>query len=165
MTTTAATPRLDGAPTPFIGPPALVASLQAVLTDLIELNLQTKQAHWNVIGQNFRDLHLHLDEIVDLARAGSDTIAERMRAVGGTPDGRSATVVAQTRLPAYPPGEQHTTTVVRLVLGGATAAVSTMRAVHDVVDAADPSTADLLHALIVGLEKHTWMLAAQHEVN
>jgi DNA-binding ferritin-like protein len=34
----------------------------------------------------------------------------------------------------------------------------------DVVNAADPSTSDLLHALIVGLEKQMWMLAAQLEV-
>jgi Ferritin-like domain len=81
---------------------------------------------------------------------GSDTIAERMRALGATPDGRSATVAAMTRLPAYRHGEQHTTTVVRLVFGNATAAVATMRAIHDAVDAADPSTSDLLHALIVG---------------
>ena len=32
--------------------------------DLIELSLQGKQAHWNVDGHNFRDLHLQLDEIV-----------------------------------------------------------------------------------------------------
>jgi DNA-binding ferritin-like protein len=95
---------------------------------------------------------------------GSDTIAERMRALGATPDGRSATVAAMTRLPAYRHGEQHTTTVVRLVFGNATAAVATMRAIHDAVDAADPSTSDLLHALIVGLETQMSMLAAQLEV-
>jgi starvation-inducible DNA-binding protein len=79
------------------------------------LSLQGKQAHWNVVGQNFRGLHLQLDELVDHAREGSDTIAERMRALGLTPDGRSATFTATTTLPAYPHGEQHTTTVVRLV--------------------------------------------------
>ena len=38
----------------------------------------TMQAHWNVVGQNFSDLHLQLDELVDIVRVGSDTIAERM---------------------------------------------------------------------------------------
>ena len=69
-----------------------------------------------------------------------------------------------TRLPAYPHGAQHTTTVVRLVFGRAIAAVATMLAIHHAADAADPSTSDLLHALIVGLEKQVWMLAAQLEV-
>jgi hypothetical protein len=84
-----------------------------------------------------------------------------MRALGATPDGRSATVAAMTRLAAYRHGRQHTTTVVRLVFGGATAAVATRHAIHDAVEAADPSTSDPLHALIVGLEKRMWMLAAQ----
>jgi hypothetical protein len=52
----------------------LVQNLQRILVDLIELHLQGKQAHWTVVGTNFRDLHLQLDELVDFAREGSDTI-------------------------------------------------------------------------------------------
>jgi starvation-inducible DNA-binding protein len=33
--------------------------------------------------------------------------------------------------------------------------------VHASVDAEDPSTADLLHAVIDTLEKHAWMLGAE----
>ena len=73
----------------FQGSPALRESMQKVLVDLIELHLQGKQAHWNLLGSNFRDLHLQLDEIVDAAREFSDEIAERMRAVYLVPDGRS----------------------------------------------------------------------------
>ena len=43
--------------------------------------LQGKQADWNVVGTNFRDLHLQVDTIVDTAREASDTIAEGMRAL------------------------------------------------------------------------------------
>jgi starvation-inducible DNA-binding protein len=42
----------------------LRTNLQSVLVDLIALHLQGKQAHWNIVGPNFRDLHLQLDEIV-----------------------------------------------------------------------------------------------------
>src|SRR6516165_5803679 len=86
----------------------LSSSLQRVLVDLIELHLQGKQAHWNVVGTNFRDLHLQLDELVDAAREASDTIAERMRALDAVPDGRSDTVAATTSLPQFPAGEQNT---------------------------------------------------------
>jgi transposase len=65
----------------FDAPDSLAQDLQKVLVDLIELHLQGKQAHWNVVGTNFRDLHLQLDDIVDSAREASDTIAERMRAL------------------------------------------------------------------------------------
>ena len=52
----------------FEAPSGFAQSLQEVLVDLIELHLQGKQAHWNLIGTNFRDLHLQIDEIVDIAR-------------------------------------------------------------------------------------------------
>ena len=71
-------------------------NMQKVLVDLIELHLQGKQAHWSVVGKNFRDLHLQLDEIIDSAREFSDEVAERMRALRGMPDGRSEIVTMTT---------------------------------------------------------------------
>ncbi|MBB5161349.1 Dps family protein [Mycobacterium sp. AZCC_0083] len=154
--------RFDDQVREFDAPPSLPQNLQRVLVDLIELHLQGKQAHWNLIGTNFRDLHLQLDEIVDAAREASDTIAERMRALNAIPDGRSDTVTATTTLPAFPPAELNTTDVVDLVTTRIYATVDTIRTVHDDVDAADPSTADLLHNVIDGLEKAAWMLKSEN---
>ncbi|GAS93378.1 DNA-binding ferritin-like protein [Mycolicibacterium canariasense] len=140
----------------------LTAALQQVLVDMIELHLQGKQAHWNVVGTNFRDLHLQLDELVDFAREASDTIAERMRALDAVPDGRSDTVAATTTLPAFPPYERSTGDVVDLVVTRIYAAVATLRGVHDTVDAEDPSTADALHQLIDGLEKLAWLIKSEN---
>ena len=140
----------------------LSGNLQRVLVDLIELHLQGKQAHWNVVGTNFRDLHLQLDELVDFAREASDTIAERMRALDAVPDGRSDTVAASTTLPQFPAFEQSTTEVVDLITARIYATVDTLRAVHDEVDAEDPSTADILHALIDGLEKLAWLIKSEN---
>lgn len=140
----------------------LGSALQRVLVDLIELHLQGKQAHWNVVGTNFRDLHLQLDEVVDFAREASDTIAERMRALDAIPDGRSDTVAATTSLPEFPAFERSTEDVVDLITGRIYAAVDTLRTVHDTVDAADPSTADILHQLIEGLEKSAWLLKSEN---
>jgi starvation-inducible DNA-binding protein len=148
--------------TNFTASAALVAALQRVLVDLIELHLQGKQAHWNVVGTNFRDLHLQLDEVVDAAREASDTIAERMRALDAVADGRSDTVAATTSLPGYPAGEQNTTEVVDLITTRVYATVDTLRDVHDAVDAEDPSTADLLHQIIDSLEKLAWMIKSEN---
>jgi starvation-inducible DNA-binding protein len=155
---TASLRRFDDQVREFDAPPSLPQNLQRVLVDLIELHLQGKQAHWNLIGTNFRDLHLQLDEIVDAAREASDTIAERMRALNAVPDGRSDTVAAATTLPAFPPAELNTADVVDLVTIRIYATVDTIRTVHDDVDAADPSSADLLHTIIDALEKAAWML-------
>src|ERR1700742_1711701 len=159
---TSATRRNDADITAFEASPELAGNLQRVLVDLIELHLQGKQAHWNVVGTNFRDLHLQLDELVDFAREASDTIAERMRALDVVPDGRSDTVAASTSLPEFPAYERGTTEVVDLITGRAYAAVDTMRTVHDEVDAEDPSTADILHELIDGLEKLAWLIKSEN---
>lgn len=137
-------------------------NLQKVLVDLIELHLQGKQAHWSVVGKNFRDLHLQLDEIIDAAREFSDQVAERMRALHGMPDGRSETVVAQTTLPKYPGDEVDTATVVDLITERLEATVATMRGVHDEIDEEDPTSADILHAIIEKLEQFAWMVSAEN---
>jgi starvation-inducible DNA-binding protein len=146
----------------FHASPELATNLQRVLIDLIELHLQGKQAHWNVVGANFRDLHLQLDELVDFAREASDTVAERMRALDAVPDGRSDTVAASTSLPEFPAYEHSTGEVVDLIATRIYAAVDSIRAVHDDVDAEDPSTADVLHQLIDGLEKLAWLIKSEN---
>ena len=147
---------------PFDASPELAKSLQEVLVDLIELHVQGKQAHWNVVGKNFRDLHLQLDEIVEAARGFSDEIAERIRALGAVPDGRTDTVAATTTLPAYPEGLVDTATTVDLVAGRLRAATATARRVHDGVDAQDPTSADILHTIIERLEQFAWFVSSEN---
>ncbi|GAB3561228.1 Dps family protein [Spelaeicoccus albus] len=140
----------------------LAENLQKVLVDLIELHIQGKQAHWNVIGKNFRDLHLQLDEIIASARGFADTIAERMRALHSIPDGTSQTVSSATTLPQYPKGEVQTAETVDLITERLDATVDTIRQVHDQVDEEDPTTADLLHEVIHILEQHSWMVRVEN---
>ena len=104
MTQTAPGPTHTARPA-FQAAQQLADHLQQLLVDLTDLHLQGKQAHWNVVGKNFRDLHLALDEVVDAAREFSDVVAERMRAVYVTPDARAATVAAKTQ-PAAVPGRR-----------------------------------------------------------
>ena len=140
----------------------LTTNLQAVLVDLIELHLQGKQAHWNVVGKNFRDLHLQLDEIIDDARLFADELAERMRALDAVPDGRSTAVAEGTSLPPFPAGLVDTKDTVTLVVSLLRGTVQTMRDVHDQVDEEDPTTADILHGFIGKLEQYAWMVDAEN---
>lgn len=141
--------------------PTLAGNLQSVLTDLIELHLQGKQAHWNVVGTNFRDLHLQLDEIIAAARLFADQAAERMRALHALPDGRSSTVSAGSRLDEFPEGLTSTKETVKLITARLERTVQTMRDVHDEVDEEDPTSADLLHAAIERFEQLAWMVNAE----
>ena len=146
----------------FMASATLRDSLQEVLVDLIELASQGKQAHWNVVGPNFRDLHLQLDELVEAAREFSDAVAERMRALHATADGRSGVVSGTSTLEQFPAGERRTTEVVDLITDRIDSAVGTCRRVHDDVDDEDPTSADLLHAIIDRLEQLSWMISAEH---
>jgi starvation-inducible DNA-binding protein len=150
--------------TAFRASEQLAGHLQQLSVDLIELHLQGKQAHWNVVGKNFRDLHLQLDEIVDAARAFSDEVAERMRALYVTPDGRSATVAHQTSLAPFPANEVDTATTVDLVTAALYAVAETARRIHDDVDREDPTTADLLHSIITRIEQLAWMVDSENRV-
>ena len=137
-------------------------NLQSVLVDLIELHVQGKQAHWSVVGKNFRDLHLQLDEIILDAREFSDEVAERMRALDAMPDGRSETVTKTTHLPKFPDGEVDTAETVTLITERLDTTVDNIRKVHDEVDAEDPTSADILHVFIEKLEQYSWMVSAEN---
>ena len=142
----------------------LADHLQALHVDLINLHLQGKQLHWNVVGKNFRDLHLQLDEIVDAARGFSDEIAERMRSLYIIPNGRADTVAATSSLPPLPSGEIDTAETVDLTVAALYATAGTARRIHDAVDADDPTTADILHSIIESLERFAWMVGAENRV-
>jgi len=146
----------------FTASEALGQDLQKVLVDLIELSLQGKQAHWNVVGRNFRDTHLQLDEIIAAARTFADTVAERMRALHALPDGRSGEVSQTTTLPEFPQGEIATSEVVDLMTERLDAVARTCRDVHDAVDDEDPTSADILHAILERVEQLSWMVSAEN---
>jgi starvation-inducible DNA-binding protein len=58
-------------------------ALNALLADMFALYLKAKNFHWHVSGPHFRDYHLLLDEQATQILATTDTIAERVRKIGG----------------------------------------------------------------------------------
>ena len=157
-TDTMTTPSINLA---FTASAALSDNLQRVLTDLIALELVGKQIHWNVVGPNFRDIHLNLDDVVDIAREGSDEVAERMRAINAVPDGRPTTVSAATTVPAAPEGEILTGEGVAYIVSAIEAVVATLRGVDEDVDSEDPTSSGIVEDLIGKLEQQAWFLSSE----
>jgi starvation-inducible DNA-binding protein len=60
------------------------ATLRQLLADVFSLYLKTKNFHWHIGGNHFRDYHLLLDEQAAQVFAMTDDIAERARKIGGT---------------------------------------------------------------------------------
>jgi starvation-inducible DNA-binding protein len=59
-------------------------AMNILLADMFTLYMKTKNFHWHLSGPHFRDYHLLLDEQSDQIFATTDTIAERVRKIGGT---------------------------------------------------------------------------------
>lgn len=136
-------------------------ALQGALVDLLDLSLTAKQAHWNLIGRNFKVVHEHLDEIVDLARNSADDVAERAVAIGVNPDGRSRTVADRTELPQLEVGYLNVDKVVAAVTDTLGQIITRFRERIAATDEPDPVTQDLLISVTAELEKQHWMFQAQ----
>ena len=78
------------------------SGLNALLADAADLSMQAKQAHWALRGPHFIALHKLFDDVYGHAGEWSDTIAERVAALGGQPKGTLQAAAANTRLDAYP---------------------------------------------------------------
>src|SRR3954471_16617914 len=81
---------------------ALVVGLNQQLASLSDLAAAYKQAHWNVVGTDFSQLHALFDQFADQAREYVDTVAERAVALGGTARGTIQAAAEQSALPAFP---------------------------------------------------------------
>ncbi|WP_242890539.1 Dps family protein [Actinomadura litoris] len=136
-------------------------ALQGALVDLIDLSLVAKQAHWNLTGRNFKVVHEHLDEVVDLAREGQDDVAERAVAIGVNPDGRARTVADRTVLPQLEAGYLADDKVVAAVTDALAQVIARFRERVAETDEPDPITQDLLISITAQLEKQHWMFQAQ----
>ncbi|GLY35876.1 DNA starvation/stationary phase protection protein [Amycolatopsis sp. NBRC 101858] len=136
-------------------------ALQATLVDLVDLSLIAKQAHWNVVGSNFRSAHLQLDELVATARQYVDEVAERANAIGISPNGKAKTVVESSGVPEYPDNWQSVESTVAAIVDILASLIERLRARIDETDKSDLVTQDLLIEITRALEEAHWMWQAQ----
>jgi starvation-inducible DNA-binding protein len=137
------------------------AALQDSLVELIDLSLQAKHYHWTVTGQEFRSVHLQLDEITDQVRLWYDEVAERLATLDVAPDGRTATVASTTPLPAAGQGWQRdidAITAMRDRLGEVAERLARRAAT---IGETDLVTQGTLLEIAGGLQKHAWMFRVQ----
>ncbi|SDO93794.1 Dps family protein [Lentzea jiangxiensis] len=140
---------------------AVGAILQATLVDLVDLSLIGKQAHWNVIGKNFRSVHLQLDELVVLARNAADQVAERAAALGVTPNGTAKTIAASSGVQEIETGWLKEEQVVSSITASLGSLIARMRTRIEESDKHDLVSQDLLIGITQGLEQAHWMWQAQ----
>jgi starvation-inducible DNA-binding protein len=139
----------------------LIEMLNAHLADTLDLMTQSKQAHWNVKGKDFYQLHLLFDEIAAELGGFMDEIAERVTSLGGYATGTARMAAEHSALPEYPTdaieGLEHVAALVHR-FGLYT---SRIRSGIDEADAlADKATADLYTEIARAVDKRLWFLEA-----
>jgi starvation-inducible DNA-binding protein len=142
---------------------AVAHALQCVLTDLIDLSLIGRHAHWNVRGANFIAVHRLLDELVHDWRELGDEVAERIAALGFSPAGQVERIADCTELDPVPAGPLSDGAVVTLLLTRVTSVIHRASGARQDVESSDAVTDDLISDVLRALEKHRWFLRAQRE--
>jgi starvation-inducible DNA-binding protein len=139
----------------------VVQLLNQQLADTFDLFSQTKQAHWNVKGPQFYQLHLLYDTLAEGLQGYVDEIAERATALGGVAMGTARMAAGNSRLPEYPGEPTESLESVRcLVDRYGKLAASTRAAIDEADEAGDASTADLFTEISRDLDKWLWFLEA-----
>src|SRR6185436_7144424 len=72
------------------------------LADAVDLQMQMKQAHWNVKGPSFIGLHELFDKVDAAVESYVDMIAERIVQLGGIAEGTVRISAARSLLEEYP---------------------------------------------------------------
>ena len=67
--------------------------LQKQLSTYNDLHLTLKHVHWNVVGPNFIGVHEMIDPQVELVRGYADDVAERIAALGKSPQGTPGAIL------------------------------------------------------------------------
>ena len=137
----------------------VTAALKILLADVFALYVKTKNFHWHMSGQHFRDYHLLLDEQSDQIFEMTDPIAERARKLGGLSLHSIGEISRLQRIkdsdaekvaPLEMLAELHADNV------NLTAA---MRRTHEICDTYDDvATASLLENWIDETERRAWFL-------
>jgi starvation-inducible DNA-binding protein len=139
-------------------------ALLAALRDGVDLQTQTKVAHWNTKGPYFGSLHPLFDTFVASFTIANDDIAERAVTLGSLVDATARRAGAASRVEEYPADATDGLEHARLLVARFGVYVDGLRAARDVAEKHDDQdTVDLLTGKIEEFEKHAWFLHATLE--
>jgi starvation-inducible DNA-binding protein len=137
----------------------MIDLLNARLSDAIDLELQTKQAHWNVKGPNFIALHELFDKLAEEVEEHIDEIAERAVQLGGTAYGTVQAVQSSTQLQPYPTDIVDSDAHVAALSDAYAAFAKSVRAAIETADKVeDKGTSDLFTQISRNADKALWFI-------
>ena len=139
----------------------VVKVLNQHLADAFDLQSQVKQAHWNVKGSDFWQLHKLFDEVAERAAGWVDELAERVTALGGYATGTVRMAAASSALPEFPTDITDSMDYVRAVADRLAAFTNAAREAIDATDTlGDANTADLFTEISRCADTYLYFLEA-----
>lgn len=138
-----------------------VNALAPLVASAIDLQQQTRQAHWNVRGEAFIGLHELFGKVYDAAAGYADTLAERIAQVGGEVAGDIRDAAGASVLKRYPlgvaPCEAHVEALSRSIAAFAELTGFAARSPLDV------ATQNILIDMTQDAEKWLWLVESHKE--
>lgn len=142
----------------------LNALMNQRLASAVDLQMQLKQAHWNVKGPSFIGLHELFDKIDEAVESYVDMIAERIVQLGGIAEGTVRVAASRSRLREYPleiaDGLAHVDAVAVALSTFGQEARTTIEEANALDDA---DTADLFTEVSRGIDKWLWFVEAHSQ--
>lgn len=140
---------------------AAIALLQARLSDAIDVQMQAKQAHWNVKGPNFMALHELFDKIYEEFDGHVDELAERLVALGGQARGTVRSVANDSSINECPldivNGDDHVEAFSNTL---AAFGKNVRSAIEDAGEVGDEDTVDVFTGISRDVDKALWFVEA-----
>jgi len=137
----------------------IAGAMNAILADVFALYLKTKNFHWHMSGPHFRDYHLLLDEHGDQLYAMTDTIAERIRKLGGLTIKSIGQISRIQRVLDNDADYVDPADMIAELAEDNQTLAARLREAHNVCDEhRDVATASLIEVWIDETERRTWFL-------
>ena len=137
-----------------------VVELNTLLADYHIYYQNLRNFHWNILGENFFDLHVKFEELYNDARLKIDEIAERILTLRHQPVSNYSDYLEQSNLKEAS-SDKSDREMVNAILDDHGTLLNQLRTVVKTADAGgDEGTIDLIGAYIRELEKTSWMLDA-----
>jgi starvation-inducible DNA-binding protein len=142
----------------------VIGLLNHRLADCIDLQAQSKQAHWNVKGPAFIALHKLFDDVNEAAAEYADLLAERVVQLGGVAEGTVGIVAERSTLVDYPvglsTGSEHVAALSDALAGFGRAVRVGIEEMNELEDA---GSADILTEISRGVDKWLWFVEAHQQ--
>jgi starvation-inducible DNA-binding protein len=138
-------------------------SLSKLLADTYVLTVKTQNFHWNVTGPHFPYLHTLFQQQYEELSAATDEIAERIRALGHHAPGTMAEFLKLASVKEPSAGLDAAAMVRALASDHETVIREARAAQHEIQEAGDEESSDLVIGRLAAHGKAAWMLRVQVE--